>query len=214
MMKNMSGNLIKKLHVLWQRPDWVKMYNSSFKLEPEWKKGRITSSSCTHLDVKLFWWCTETMYSFHIWNPGKSEDSTLYLSFRHPFPLLPFLSFPSCFLNLLSLPSFFPSAWQEQLRVHGEQGCSRRHLWKRALATDLSSSAIPGQGRLQGTLAVRKHTLDEGGRMRQEERERNKCNGRETGKQSLKRKKNVVLIIYLWFCQARKHENEIRMSEE
>lgn len=140
--------------------------------------------------------------------------STLYLSFRHPFPLLPFLSFPSCFLNLLSLPSFFPSAWQEQLRVHGEQGCSRRHLWKRALATDLSSSAIPGQGRLQGTLAVRRHTLDEGGRMRQEERQRNKCNGRETGKQSLKRKKNVVLIIYLWFCQARKHENEIRMSEE
>lgn len=131
---------------------------------------------------------------------------TLFLFFPSFRSLLAFLISSPCPLSF-HLPGRSNS-------VHGEQGCSRRHLWKRALATDLSSSAIPGQGRLQGTLAVRRHTLDEGGRMRQEERERNKCNGRETGKQSLKRKKNVVLIIYSWFCQARKHENEIRMSEE
>lgn len=101
MMKNMSGNLIKKLHVLWQRPDWVKMYNSSFKLETEWKKGRITSSSCTHLDVKLFWWYTETMYSF---TSGTQASLRILLSINRFVTL--FLFFPS----FRSLPVFLVSS--------------------------------------------------------------------------------------------------------
>lgn len=119
----------------------------------------------------------EVRYGFQIWNTGKSAGSTLstlcHVSLLTTYWLFfsSFLSFPP-FLPLFPLPSFFPSAWQEQLSVHGEQGCSRRHLWKSALATDLSSSAIPGQSRLQDTLAVRRHAREEGGQMRKEEMER------------------------------------------
>lgn len=126
----------------------------------------------------------------HLQRPGATSISgsrplfhyfmLLFVSSNAFFTLFPLL--PSS-LPFLPLPSFFPSAWQGQLSVHEEQGCSRRHLWKRAPAANLSSSAIPGQGRLQGTWAVRRHTPEEGGGMRQEERKGNEMQwvGRRKG---------------------------------
>lgn len=141
-----------------------------------------------------------------------SRSHSLFLYFLSPFLVIfPSLFFPYFLTPSPFLPSFSPSAWQGQLSAHGEQECSRRHLWKGALAANLSSSAIPGQGRLQGTSAVRRLTPEEGGGMRVE-RKGNEMQsmGKRKGQRKQIKLASLVLIIYSCFCQAKKKGNKWR----
>lgn len=127
---------------------------TSFKLVVEVKQGRSAFPSCTHLDAEPLWSSARACWNVQIWSWAHLEISPslslLSLSLSHLACTFPLISL----LSLFALPSFSPSASQGQPSAHGEQGCSRRHFWKRAPAAKLSSVAVPEWGWLKLSGAI------------------------------------------------------------
>lgn len=106
----------------------------SINLEAEWMKRHGVSLSCTHLDVKPLWW-----------DAVLGQDTTLHLK-KGQDPIVycclclaaftPIFVFPHSLS--FSCPVFILSAWCGLQAVQGELRCSRRHLWNRDLAANLS----------------------------------------------------------------------------
>ena len=172
------------------------MCKRSSKLDSEWKQGHITSSRCTNLDAKPF---------DHLQRSGASASgSGVRQHFKTSLSL--FLYSAAVCLQYLSfnlkpfLPSFpfltlFLSICLAGTSAHGEHGCNRRPLWKRSLATNLSSSALPGQGRVP--------QLSEGIDQRRKEGWEKRRGGEMVCMSGKEKRANYlyiysVKIIYLW----------------